>query len=73
MARFDIVASIPGTVTVMHVEDGARVVDQETIMEIECMKTMWPVVSPAAGIFRSLVVVGEMIAQDQVLGTVDSE
>lgn len=69
----EIRAAIPGTVSVVHVDDGATVARDETIAEIECMKMLWPVTAPAAGVVRLHVKLGEMIAQDQVLAIIETQ
>jgi 3-methylcrotonyl-CoA carboxylase alpha subunit len=72
MATVEIRATIPGTVSLVHVADGATVDRGETIIEIECMKTMWPLTAPAAGVVRLQAALGEMVAQDQVLAIIDT-
>jgi|HubBroStandDraft_6_1064221.scaffolds.fasta_scaffold984085_1 biotin carboxyl carrier protein len=69
----EIRAAIPGTVSVVHADDGATVAEGETIIEIECMKTMWPLTASAAGIVRYHVKLGEMVAQDQVLAIIETQ
>ena len=70
MAQVDVRATIPGSVSVIHVADGSAVDAGETILEIECMKTLWNIVAPAAGIVRLQVGPGEIVAQDQIVATV---
>jgi acetyl-CoA/propionyl-CoA carboxylase biotin carboxyl carrier protein len=70
MTPVEIRATIPGTISVVHVADGSTVADGETIVEVECMKTLWPAMAPVAGVVRLQVALGEMVAQDQVLATI---
>ena len=73
MKAVDVRATIPGTITIIHVQDGARVDAGETILEVECMKTLWPVSAPAAGVVRLRAAAGELIGQDQVVATIEAE
>lgn len=72
MSAVEIRATIPGTVSELSVPDGAAVADGETIGQVECMKTLWAFTAPAAGIVRFQVTLGEMVAQDQVLATIEA-
>jgi acetyl-CoA/propionyl-CoA carboxylase biotin carboxyl carrier protein len=72
MTPVEIRATIPGTISVVHVADGSTVADGETIIEVECMKSLWPLTAPAAGIVRLQVELGEMVAQDQVLAIIEA-
>jgi acetyl-CoA/propionyl-CoA carboxylase, biotin carboxylase, biotin carboxyl carrier protein len=71
-AAAEIRATIPGTVSVLHVADGTDVAAGETVVEVECMKTLWPLTAPTAGIVRLQVALGEMVAQDQVLAIIET-
>jgi biotin carboxyl carrier protein len=67
----DVLADIPGTVATLHVADGAQVDKGEPVAEIECMKTFFPIVAPAAGIVRLHVRLGEMVGQDQLIASIE--
>jgi biotin carboxyl carrier protein len=55
------------------VESGMRVEKHDKIIEIESMKTFWPVTAPCAGIVRHRVELGEVVGQDQVVATIETE
>lgn len=69
----ELAPEIAGTVAIQHVEDGATVEKDEAVIEIECMKTMWPVRAPEAGIVRHRVQLGEVVAQGQVVAIIETE
>lgn len=60
-----------GTVALRHVEDGAKVAAGETIVEIECMKTLWPAAAPIAGIVRHKAELGQFVSANDVVATVE--
>ena len=70
---FEVRASIPGTVSVLSVPDGAAVDQGEILLEIECMKTLWPLSAPATGIVRFDVQICEVVAQEQLVATVEAD
>ena len=64
-------AELAGTVSVRLVDDGAQVEAGERILEIECMKTLWGVSAPCAGVIRHKVELGHVVAQDQVVAIIE--
>jgi acetyl-CoA/propionyl-CoA carboxylase biotin carboxyl carrier protein len=66
-------AELAGTIAVQLVEDGAQVAAGEKIVEIECMKTLWGVSAPCAGVVRHKVQLGHVVAQDQVVAVIEGE
>lgn len=72
-APAEIRATIPGTVSVLNVADGAHVAGGDNVAEIECMKTLWALSAPIAGTVRLCVVLGEIVGQDQLIATIEPD
>lgn len=69
----EIRSGFTGSISVQHCDDGAEVREGETICEIECMKTLWGVQAPHAGIVRHRVKLGEVVAPDVVVAIIESD
>jgi biotin carboxyl carrier protein len=72
VSRIEVRAEMTGTVALRHVDDGARVERGDTIAEVECMKTFWPVYAPVGGIVRHKVELGEVVGQDEVIAIIET-
>lgn len=68
----DVFPPLDGAVMLHNVEDGARVAAGDRLMEIECMKTLWPVEAPAAGIVRIIAGLGQVVGTDQPVATIET-
>ena len=66
-----VISDIAGVVATFLVEDGASVDKGERIMDIECMKSFFPVEAPAAGIVHFKVELGEAVGQDEVVAQIE--
>lgn len=58
-----VLAPVFGTVSLFHYDEGAQVAEGDVIGEIEAMKVMYQVVSPAAGILHWRRELGEVIGE----------
>ena len=66
-------APMPGSVVVVHVAEGARVVQGDVIASIEAMKMEHPVLAPHDGTVHLLVAQGEQVRRDQPVARVEAE
>ena len=64
-------SDIAGVVAMFSVEDGDSVEKGDRILDIECMKSLFPVDAPKAGIVRLKVELGEAIGQDEVVAIIE--
>lgn len=72
-AEPDARAPMPGSVVVVHVEDGQSVAAGAPLVSIEAMKMEHPVVASHDGTVRLLVAVGDQVRRDQVVARVTME
>lgn len=72
-AEPDARAPMPGSVVVVHVEDGQSVTAGAPLVSIEAMKMEHPVVASHDGTVRLLVAVGDQVRRDQVVARVTTE
>lgn len=70
--RSTITAETVGSVSQQHVESGALVKAGESLGELECMKTLFPIVAPCDGVVTWLVVLGAFVGQDEALAEIES-
>lgn len=68
-----VLSPMTGSVALRHADDGANVGAGETILDIECMKTMWPVYAPAAGVVRYRVELGEVVGEGDVVAVIEGD
>jgi acetyl-CoA/propionyl-CoA carboxylase biotin carboxyl carrier protein len=73
MRTTDCRAEIAGTVALRCADDGASVEAGDRIVEVECMKTLWPIVAPCAGVVRHRIELGQVVAQDEIVAVIESE
>jgi biotin carboxyl carrier protein len=71
MRLVEVRAEMTGSLALRHADDGAMVEQGETIVEIECMKTFWPITAPVAGIVRHKVELGAVVGQDEVVAVIE--
>jgi 3-methylcrotonyl-CoA carboxylase alpha subunit len=65
-------APMPGTVLQVHVGEGARVAEGETVVVLEAMKMELAVAAPGAGTVAAVLVqAGDLVARGQVLVELD--
>lgn len=72
-ARPDCVAPMPGAVTSILVEHGARVHAGQPLLAIEAMKMEHPVVAPFDGVVNLLVSMGAQVQRDDVVARVEPD
>lgn len=70
-ASVDVHSPLTGSVNLVYVENGARVAAGDRLVEVECMKTLWPVDAPADGIVSLHVSPGEVVGENQLIATID--
>lgn len=66
-------SNLPGTASYRFVDDGAKVEKGDKVVAIECMKQLWDLEAPAAGVVQHRVALGEMVEQDFCVATIESE
>lgn len=66
-------AEMSGVLAAVSAVSGAIVQEGDSVGEIECMKSFWPIVSPSSGILTWLISLGDMIGQDQIIATVEKK
>lgn len=71
MAAIKVRSAITGTVSFFDVDDGDMVEKGDSIMSVECMKTMYPVVAPSTGKVKILVELGELVENDALVATIE--
>jgi biotin carboxyl carrier protein len=64
------VSPVPGILTMYYVDDGTRVEQGETISAVECMKTMYMISAPAAGIVHHKISLGEIVGEGDVVAEI---
>jgi biotin carboxyl carrier protein len=69
----DVVSEMIGSVALRRVDDGAKVEAGDAIVDIECMKTFWPIHAPVAGIVTHRVDLGAVVGQDEVVAVIEVE
>lgn len=62
-----------GSVSQFYAETGASVKAGESIGELECMKTMFPIVAPCDGVLTWLVVLGAFVGQGEALAEIEGD
>ncbi len=67
----DLRAPMPGSVTTLLVTDGDRVEAGQAVLAIEAMKMEHRVTATVAGVARLRVAVGDQVARDQVVASVE--
>ena len=72
MAAVDVLSPLTGSVALLRAEDGARVERGDTVLEVESMKTFWPVEAPASGIVRLQVALGEVVGENQLVAIIET-
>ena len=65
-------ADMTGTAAQFYVEEGNRVEKGETVLDIECMKSFFPVSAPVGGIVRYKVSLGDFVNQGDLVATIES-
>jgi biotin carboxyl carrier protein len=60
-----------GSVSQMHADTGSQVKAGESIGEIECMKTLFPIIVPCDGKLRWLVEVGAFVGQGEAIAEIE--
>ena len=73
MPTVNVLSDLSGSVALRVVESGMHVAKHDKIIEIESMKTFWPVEAPCAGIVHHRVELGEVVGQDQIVATIETE
>jgi acetyl-CoA/propionyl-CoA carboxylase, biotin carboxylase, biotin carboxyl carrier protein len=69
-----LLAPMPGTVTVVHVEQGAHVTAGQALLVVEAMKMEHPITAPVDGVVTALhVAAGAQVAMDEPLALVEAE
>lgn len=69
----DVFTEQPGVLSMMYVEDGARVDEDTKICDIELMKAMFPLAAPCSGVVRFRFALGESVAAGDVIAVIDKE
>lgn len=64
------VSPVSGVVSLLYVEHGASVVEEERLMALESMKTTFDVYAPCSGRVKYNCQLGQVVAKRQVLGEV---
>lgn len=71
--RHKIVAQLVGILSFIHAEEGARVGRGDHVLDIECMKTLFPFEAPADGFIHYTAQLGETVGEGQQVAYVESE
>jgi acetyl-CoA/propionyl-CoA carboxylase biotin carboxyl carrier protein len=64
---------MPGTVVVVHVASGARVEAGQLLLTVEAMKMEHKLTAVTAGIVRIDLRVGDLVAVDQVVASIERD
>ncbi len=70
MKTINIESPVPGTVVLIHCQDGNLVHEGEIAVTIEMMKTHIPVYAPATGVIQYLIREGEGVVKEDVLAQI---
>ena len=65
-----VLAPLPGSVMIQHVEDGDRVEAGDLLLQIECMKMLNDVQAPCAGVVRFLVPLGRVVGKGELVAEI---
>lgn len=69
--RVEILSPVDGTLSLRCAEEGSFIEAGERVAEVECMKMLIPLESPAAGRLRFLVQLGEVVAHDEPVAFIE--
>ena len=73
MRTYNCNSPLTGTLTIQHVADGARVSAGETVAEVECMKTLWGITAPAAGVVRYKATLGQTVGDGELVAIIEGD
>lgn len=71
MTKVEVRSPCDGTFAYQHVDDGVSVEEGEAICDVEIMKMMNSIMSPASGIVRFHVALGEVVAYDDLIAVIE--
>jgi biotin carboxyl carrier protein len=66
-------AEMTGSVAQFHIEDGQRVEKDETVVDVECMKSYYPLHAPVSGTVRYRVALGDLVNPDDLVAVIETE
>lgn len=66
-------STLPGIITLLHVDEGKRVDEGDPVLSIECMKQLHDITAPAGGTVRFKARLGEMVEQDQIVAHIEGD
>ena len=73
MPEIKIIAEVAGRICAVPAEVGSTINEGDDVVFVEAMKMEIPVASPAAGKIKSMIVaVDDVVAEGQLLGTVET-
>lgn len=67
-----VTSPVAGSVTLFMVDDGAQVEEEEQILAVEAMKTLFYINAPCAGIVRIKCGLGDIVKRGQIICYIQS-